>query len=434
MALARGLLFVRRMIRDTAATDRPIEAPARGRRLALWSAAAVAAMAAIAVVAGPMAQRWLTGSASVARSRVRTAVVTRGDLVRDVSVEGRLVSASNPTLFSVAAGIVNIKVRPGELVKKDQVLAVVESPQLESLLKQERATLASLQSDYERQKIANRQQNLTNKQNAELARVTLQAAHREKSRAEQTFAEGITPEVELAKAKDDAERAALELAHAKETLTQQTESLGFELRDRQQRIERQQYVVEELERRLGDLEVRSPVDGLVGEVFVEDRDAVDERGAIVQVVDLSVFEIAIEIPEAYADEVFVGAKAEVQIGGRLEPGQVTRVAPSVTDGRVSGTATFAGDQPDGLRQNQRAAVRILLDTHPDVVKAPRGAYLEAGGHDVYVIRDGVAHRTPIVIGSRGAAEVEIVSGLEPGDEIVLSNLDRFEDADAVIVY
>ena len=421
------------MIQDAGTMDRRVDGGRSGRWLRFGLIAAVAVVGA-GFLAAPTLGRWWQGQYTIEESRLRVGTVVRGDLISDVYVSGRLVSASHPTLFSVAAGIVHLHVRPGELVKKGQVLAAIDSPTLESELKQQRASLDSLISDYERQRIANQQQNLNNRQRAEIARVNHKAARRERLRTERTHKEGFTPEYELSQAEDEAARAKLELDHAEETLVQQKKSLIFELRDRRQRVDRQRFVVKDIERRVAELQIRSPVDGLVGELFVEDRDAIDERGPVLRVVDLSVFEIELEIPESYAGDVFVGAPAELKVSDETVPGKVTRVAPSVTGGRVSGTASFVEDPPTGLRQNQRVNVRILLDRRPDVIKAPRGHYVDAGGRFIYVIRNRVAHRTPISVGAKGVSEVEIISGLEPGDEVVLSDLSELKEAPTVLLY
>ncbi len=421
------------MIRDTSAMDHQVQAPSRLRRW--WPvAAAVVGLGVVGGLAAPKIGLWLRSERSIDASRLRTGVVRRGDLVVDVHVPGRLASAEHPTLFSVAPGIVDMKVRPGELVTRGQVLAVVHSTALESQLKQERATLASLRSEYDRQRITNRQQRLSHRQSVDLAGVAHRAAAREQSRNEHMLEQGLISQRDVDKARDDTSVAALELEHAKQTMDQQSEVLAFELRDRKLRVERQQHVVAELEQRLADLEVRSPVDGLVAELLVDDRDAVGERQPLVEVVDLSVFEVALEIPEMYADDVFVGAAAEVTIDGRVANAVVSRVAPSVSGGRVSGTATFRDEQPEGLRQNQRVSVRIVLDTRTDVVIAPRGAYVDAGGRSVFVVRDGVARRAPIALGAVGIRDVEVASGLSAGDEIVLSDVSELADADTAILH
>jgi HlyD family secretion protein len=85
-----------------------------------------------------------------------------------------------------------------------------------------------------------------------------------------------------------------------------------------------------------------------------------------------------------------------------------------------------------LRQNQRLTARILIDEKPDVLLVERGPSLEAGGgHSVYRVSDGVAERRPIVMGAVSLAAVEILSGAQAGDRIVISGADAFGDAERI---
>jgi HlyD family secretion protein len=88
----------------------------------------------------------------------------------------------------------------------------------------------------------------------------------------------------------------------------------------------------------------------------------------------------------------------------------------------------------GLRQNQRVNVRIIIEEKEDVLKIRNGAFLESsGGRMAYVIDDDIAERRDIVVGARSIAEVEIISGLREGEQIIISSLDRFNGADRLLI-
>jgi HlyD family secretion protein len=91
--------------------------------------------------------------------------------------------------------------------------------------------------------------------------------------------------------------------------------------------------------------------------------------------------------------------------------------------------------PGNLRQNQRLTTRVLLEERPDVLMLQRGQFLESGaGRTAYVLEGGkLAHRRAITIGARSLAAVEIESGLEEGEAVVISSLDQFEGAETVLV-
>ena len=93
---------------------------------------------------------WSAGSRSYDASRIRIAEVKRGDLVRDISADGRVITANSPTLYAIAGGTVSLQVVAGDAVKKGQALAVIDSPELRSKLVQEESTLASMEAEASR--------------------------------------------------------------------------------------------------------------------------------------------------------------------------------------------------------------------------------------------------------------------------------------------
>ena len=96
---------------------------------------------------------WHAASHSVSLSRLRVAAVTQGTLVRDASVNGRVVAAVSPTLYAPAVSTVTLKVNAGDRVRKGQVLAVLESPDLSSALRREESSFAETQAEIARQEI-----------------------------------------------------------------------------------------------------------------------------------------------------------------------------------------------------------------------------------------------------------------------------------------
>jgi HlyD family secretion protein len=414
--------------------DRPIEKSGRfSRRQKIWLAIALALLV-LGILVYPSIRRWAVAETSIDITRVRLGSVTRGDLVRDVSVQGSIVAAFRPTLIAPARGIVRLEVKPGQVVATGDSLMTVDSPEVRSLVEQERSTLFSLESEYERQRIVAKQAEIQAKQDIGLLEVELDAAERAMSRAERTRAEGILNAVEYEKAQDELEVGRLKLNLAREKAEFQKETLEFEIKERQSLVDRQRLVVAEVERKADELTIRSPVDGLVSRVMINDRDSVTEGQQLAMVVDLSAFEIEVMIPENYADEIAPGTEAVVTYDSREYPGAVKSISPEVEGSRVRGVVVFSGEAPEGLKQNQRVPTRLVLETKTDVLKVPRGPFLEAGaGRQAYVLEDGIAYLRPIEVGSLSVGEVEVVGGLEIGDQIIVSDTTRFQGAERILL-
>lgn len=419
-------------IRDTSAQDTPVDQqPALDRRRYKIIAGGIAAFVVLAALV-LLVRSWLSAEMSVPIERLRLAEVTRGAFVRDVSAQGTVVAAVSPTLFAPAAGTVLFNVQAGDEVKKGQALARLTSPELRNELERERATLASLEIAVQRQSIDTRRQLLENQQASDLAKVNIQAAERELRRAEDSWRKHLISERDYEKARDDAAAASVNHKHALETALLQKESLEFELRARKLEHDRQRLVVEDLERRVADLEIASPVDGIVGTLAVAERTSVAMNAPLLTVVDLTAFEIEFLVPETYADDLGLGMDAQVTYAGQKYLAKVSAVSPEVRQGQVAGRLRFSGEAPKGLRQNQRVTTRIVLESRDDVLKVPRGQFLDSGGGRVaYVVRDDIAYRTEIRAGASSVSEVEILEGLAEGDRIVVSSLGDFKGAATV---
>ncbi len=421
-------------IRDTAAQDRVLDRRPAGRRRLLVTVGAAGLLCLGSVLAWPSVARFASAERSVPLDRLRLATVTRGEFLRDVAVRGRVVAAVKPTVYAPAEGTVTLTVQAGDTVSAGAVLATIASPELTSELEQERATLDRLVAEMTRQAIQKKQQELANQQTIDMARVEIRAAERELRRAEASWDQRIISLQDYEKASDDLARAELEYAHARQKARLESESLSFELQTRALERDRQGLRVAELERRVAELSVRSPVAGMIGALAVDQKAKVADNQPLLTVVDLSAYEIEIRVPQEYGDDLALGMAAEISVGSEALPGTVTAISPEVEDNQVRGRVRFAGESPAGLRQNQRVSARILLESRRDTLIVARGPFLDSGGGRIaYVVEGGLAHRRPIRVGAASIGDVEILSGLDEGQTIVVSDLDQFEGAETVLL-
>ena len=420
-------------IRDTSAQDVLLNKTNRWRWLK-W-AVPVAVLALAGLLLGSVFNTWLSAEASVSSDRIRTAVVNQGDLIRDLNVQGRVVAAVSPTLYSPATGTVTLQAQPGDAVTIGQVLANIDSPEVRSEFLQELSSLDQFNAELEREKIQARKAKVKSQQTIDLARVELTAADREMRRAEESIKTNSISEIDFERARDELARAKVEHNHAVQDAQLEGESLEFETTTRQLAVNRQQLVADELKRRVDDLAIRSPVNGIVGNVAVNQKALVNKNAPLVTVVDLTAFEVEIRIPEAYADDLGIGLAGDVQYNGVEYRGKLVSLSPEVVNNEVVGRIRFAGETPPGLRQNQRVTVRVMMDELIGVLKLQRGSFTDSGGgRSAFVLTEaGLAERREIRLGARSVAEVEILSGLAAGDQVIISSIAEFEDYDTIQV-
>lgn len=418
-------------IRDTSAQDRPLTKSVHGKLWRRWLPAGLVAVA-VVVGLGYVGRGWLGAEKAVDRSRVRIAKVERGTLVRDVVADGRVVAANSPTLYAIAPGTVDFAVRPGDKVVKGQKLATVSSPELQSKLTQEQTTLAQLETGVGRAGLDVEHGRANGQKLIAQAEIDRQAASREVEINKQMYERGVIPELELRRSEDALKKAEVALGHAKIEAGLQGKELGFDMDTKKQSLERQREVVRDLTRQVDELEIKSPVDGQVGQLLVAQRASVAANAPVLTVVDLGAFELEIRVPDSFARDLGLGMSAEIKSGTATYAGRVRSVSPEVVDGNVATRLEFVDKRPDGLRQNQRLGARILIEEKQNVLKVERGPFLESGGGNIaYFFEDGVAERRSIRVGAVSLDAVEIVAGAKVGDQIVVAGADAFGTAQRV---
>jgi HlyD family secretion protein len=371
---------------------------------------------------------WMSATLVVSRDRVRIATVTRGQFIRDVTAEGTVVAAVSPTLFASAMGTVTLLVKAGDAVKKSQVLATISSPTLVNEYERERATLDSVNLALQRQDIDIRKQMLQDRHTSDIAAVQLKASEREFRRSQS--ARAVISQRDFDQAMDNLESAKLTRDFTRADAKLQGESLAFELKTRLLERERQRLLAEGLQRRVDALTVRSPVDGVVGSLAVNDKTAVGENSPLLTVVDLSALEVEFRVPESYADLLAPGMLAEVWLDSKTYTASVISISPEVLQSEVRGRVRFTEQTPPGLRQHQRLNLRIVMEARDHVLKVERGPFTDAG--DIaYVVNGDLAVRRPIKLGATSVSEVEILQGLSLGDKIIVTSTDDFSSEPVV---
>src|ERR1043165_6580783 len=422
------------MIQNASSMDRPVATPGRLTRPRLLALIAIGLFVVAGAIAFPAIRRWSRADRAVDATTLSIGTVTRGDLRRDVSVQGRVVAALHPTLVAPAAGVVSLKTNAGAVVKKGDVLAVVDSPELRSALQQANALLLSAQADAERQKIVSRQADTCVAQQADLARTKLDAAKRALVRAETLHKEGLLNRGDFEKAQDDVHVAELELEQAVREVSLSQETGGFDVRTRALQASRQEAATAELQKKFEDLTIRAPFDGMIASLNVNDRDSVTANQAILNIVNLSSLEFELTIPEEYASDSKIGTPVTIAFGVEEKPGHITAISPEVVGNQATARAVPYGGGPGGMKPSQRLATRLLFESKHDVLKAPRGAWLESGGgRSAWVVDGKSANKRDIVTGAASVSEVEIISGLHEGERIVTSDTSSFGGARTVIL-
>ncbi|HZW52294.1 MAG TPA: efflux RND transporter periplasmic adaptor subunit, partial [Rudaea sp.] len=301
-------------------------------------------------------------------------------------------------------------------------------------LAQEQSNADALNVDYKRAQIDSRKQHLELQKTLDNAVIDAKSAQTDLERNQKAFAQGAVAQMQVAHAQDALDKAHVALRHAQQDMGLDNDSLHFNVESKKLAWERQVLFVKDLQRQVDELNVRSPVNGQVGQLFVAPSATVAKDAKLLSVVDLSALEVEVKVPESFARDLAIGMSAQITGNGSQWPGTVGAISPEVVNGEVAARVRFSGDQPAHLRQNQRLSVRIVLDQRDDALTVARGSFVdESGGRYAYVVRDGIAVKTPVRLGVSSIDKVEILDGLKVGDRVVISGTSNFNDAPRIAI-
>lgn len=421
------------MIQDTSAQDISVakKSPLTKRlKMALAGVVVVSTLA----VAYPSYDQFLQNGTSVEAKTLRLATVTRGTFVRDIAASGKIVAAHAPSVYSTASGSINLLVQPGDTVTLDQVVARLSSPKLSNQLKQQQGRLQALEIELDRQKLNVRSDKLKLQQTLDLAKVSLTAAKREQRRASTSIKQQLISQIDFEKAIDDLARAELQYNHASEEAALKEDQLAFELKTKALDVQQQQLVVDDLNRQVDALNIKAPLDGVVGNWLVEQRSQVAPNESLLTIVDLTAYEAELLIPENFADDIGISMETTVKVNGMSIQGRISSISPQVINNQVTTRVRFDAQDKLSLRQNQRVTAQILLENKPNVLMIQRGAFLQSGGGRVaYRVEQDNAKKITIQTGATSISQVELTEGVKVGDQLVISSLEPFKQAQQVLI-
>ena len=417
------------MIQGTQTQDEVI-IPKTSRRYRPWIAGAVI-VSAMTFFAWPSLSAWSSSAIRVERDSLVVAKVERGTLIRDVAVSGKIVAANAPQLYSAEAGKVTLLIKPGEAVEKNQVVATVESPELDALIKQQESTLMQLTIDNRRAELADQeaQLNLEREMNAALA--SLNVAKREYQRADISFKQNIVSEVDWLTKQDELSASELFYQHAQKRVEFAKERLSFESQNRQFLVEKQQLILDELVRRQDALAIKAPVTGVVGNWLIAQKNQVAANMAVMTVVDLSEYEAELVVPEFYADELVIGLPVSMKVAGQALTATIAAISPEIKNNQLQVRALIQKDETVSLRQNQRLSGRIEFEKKSNALKIKRGPFVGSNeGAYVYRLNKELnADKVAIATGINSVEYIEVLSGVEEGDEVIISDYKDFTAAE-----
>jgi HlyD family secretion protein len=372
---------------------------------------------------------------TVERATVWVDTVKRGSMVRQVRGLGTLVPEDTRWLPATTLGRVErIVLRPGAEVRPDSVILELSNPQVEQeainarlALQAADANLANLRVQLQNELLA--QQAGAATVQADYTQARLQAEVNEELAKQQLISELVRKQSQV-RAEELKTRNEIEgqrLATAKE-------SIEARIRVQQAAVDQARAIAQLNERRLADLKVRPGFSGVLQQVPVDVGQQVAPGQNLARVADPGRLKAELKIAETQAKDIEIGQVAQVDTRNGIIPGRVIRKDPAATNGTVTVDVGLTGALPRGAVPDLSVDGTVELERLENVLYVGRPAFgQEQSTVGLFKITNGAgdAERVQVRLGRSSVNTVEIVSGLNSGEQVVLSDMSAWDAFDRV---
>jgi HlyD family secretion protein len=371
---------------------------------------------------------------SVERATVWIDTVKRGPLLREVRGLGTLVPEDIRWIPATTQGRVErILLHPGTAVKAESVILELSNPQLDQELQdaglkvqaaeaslqnlrvqtqndylQQKATGASISGDYNKAKVQA-------EMNAALAR------------------EQLVSELTTRQSTVDAEQLAIRHEISEQLLASYADSIKARLAVQQSEVDQARAILRLKTQQRDELQVRAGLEGMLQVVPVDVGQQVAPGTNLARVANPRRLKAEVKIAETQAKDIQIGQKAHIDTRNGIVDGLVARIDPSVQNGTITVDVALTGDLPKGAVPDLSVDGTIELERMADVLYVGRPAFgQEQSTVGLFKLQPGGgATRAQVKLGRSSVNAVEIISGLNVGDQVVLSDMSAWDAFDRV---
>ncbi len=372
---------------------------------------------------------------TVDRNLVYLDTVKRGQMLRNVRGLGTLVPEEIRWIAARTQGRVdNIILRPGAVVTPDSVILMLTNPDVEQAAANADSQLRAAEAELANLRVTLESAVLQAESVAASANADYQTSKLRAEVNDQLFKDGLVSSLDRQLSKVTAEQAATRHAIEQKRFAFAQASIAPQLAVKQAEVDRLRAQARLRRDELEALAVRSSMNGVLQLLPVEVGAQVQPGTNLARVADPTRLKAEVRVAETQAKDILIGQPASIDTRNGLVAGQVARIDPSVQNGTVTVDVRLTGELPKGARPDLSVDGTIELERLTDVLFVGRPAF---GGErsDVGIFKldaDGsYAVRTRVKLGRSSVNTIEIVSGLAPGDRVILSDMSQWDANDRI---
>jgi len=368
---------------------------------------------------------------------IKTASVEDAFFLEYVDVEGIIQPISTIQVNAMESGFVErIVAEEGAMLNAGDTILIISNPDLSRNIDDEMELWENSQRNYREQAIEMEQKSILLRQQALDAEHQLKSLYKKLAQSREEYQMGIKSKAELEVMEEEYEyqskrtRLQMEsLSHDSVSAILKHEMMNANRTSADRKLQR-------MRQRTANLAVRATVSGQLSFLNATLGQQVSSGSSICKIKVLSNYKVSCQLSEYYIDRVSAGQPATIKYQDSTYNLKVSKVTPEVVNKNFECSLVFGSQKPGNLRLGKSYRVKIELGQPESAVIIPRGDFYQStAGRWIYRLApDGLsAEKVEIEIGRQNPQQYEILSGLRPGDRVIVSGYDKIRDSEKIVI-
>ena len=366
---------------------------------------------------------------NVNADRITISEVTQGVFQENIPVNGIVLPQTTIYLDAQEGGRVEEKyVEDGAMMKKGEPILRLSNTDLQLSLVNQETQVYNLLTQMQIAKNAARQNTITNLNQQTDVDNQLKEAERVYNLNKKLYDQKAIGLQEFKQSENAYLYQVEKKKLSNQTIDQDRTATEQQVAQATQSYQGSQNALNVMRKKVGDLIVRSPVDGQLTSLDAEIGQSKNKGERLGQIDVMSGYKVRVDIDEHYISRVYTGLKATVTLSGKEYKLEIKKVYTQVTGGRFQVDMEFEGEVPPGIRRGQTLQIVLALSDERQALLLPKGGfYQQTGGNWIFKVRENGsgAYRVDIQLGNQNKDYYEVVSGLQPGDKVVTSSYENY---------
>jgi HlyD family secretion protein len=374
---------------------------------------------------------------NVNTERITISEIRKGPFKDNIPVNGIVLPITSIYLDATEGGRVEEKyVEDGAIMKKGQPILRLSNTDLELSLVNQETSVFNLLTQMQISRNAAQQNTITKLNQMTDVENTLKEAEREYNLNKKLYEQKAIGSQEFRKSENNYKYQLEKKKLTEQILKQDSVNTKTEMEQARESFARTQNALQVMRKKVGDLIVRSPIDGQLTSLDAEIGQNKNKGERLGQIDVLSGFKVRVDVDEHYISRIYPDLVGTFSFAGKEYTLKIKKIYTQVTNGRFQVDMEFVGDVPQGIRRGQTLQIVLSLSDETQAITVPRGAFFQqTGGNWIFKVSSNgkTAYRAPIQLGRQSIDQYEVLEGLNPGDKVITSSYENFGNIQELVL-